>query len=96
ACIYCDNLISSDLAGISGNADLIRLANHDTGTMDNVIDVYGPNVTNLFLLSSCMNGGMVSTDIGATAIFKTACKSIRINIDGTTYYLLASTAVGTS
>ena len=89
ACIYCDNLIAEDISGISGNADLIRLANHGAG-MDNAINVYGPHVTNLFLLSGCLNGGMVSA-AEAAVVHSTLSKKIRISIDGVTYYLLAST-----
>lgn len=89
ACIYCDNLIDEDISGIAGEADLIRLANHGTG-MDNAINVYGPFVTNLFLLGGCSTGGMVSA-ASASALHGTLSKKIKISIDGVTYYLLAST-----
>ena len=96
ACIYCDNLITSPMASEStGQIDLMRIANHG-GLMDNAINVYGPNLTNLFYLGGCTNVGCVGADIGATAIHKTVCRPIKISIDGTAYYLIASTAYGTS
>lgn len=94
--IYVDNLITSPMASESGGQiDLIRIANHG-GLMDNAINVYGPNLTNLLYLGGCTTVGCVGADIGATAIHKTICRSIKIDIDGVTFYLLASTAPAAS
>lgn len=79
----------------SGNLEFLYITNNGTSTFDNAIYIYGSNaITNLLAINTC--SGMVSADIGATAIHKTVCKSIKIDLDGTTFYLLASTAPAAS
>lgn len=88
--IYIDNLITSPMASeSSGQIDLMRIANHG-GLMDNAINLYGPNLTNLFYLGGCTTAGCV-TATAASAVHGTLTKKIAISIDGVTYYLLAST-----
>ena len=93
--IYIDNLITSNMAGLSGNVDLMRIANHG-GTMKSAVHVYGPKITNFLKLTGCTTAGAVGANIGSTAIHKTICRPIAIDIDGTTFYLLASTAPAAS
>jgi hypothetical protein len=80
----------------SGESQLLLMTNADNGaTLDQLIYVdAGDRVTEFMHLVNV--SGMVSADIGATAIHKTVCKSIKINLDGTTFYLLASTAPASS
>lgn len=90
ACIYADNLITSPLADeCSGDCDLIRIANHG-GKLDHAINVYGPNVTYLFNLNGCATAGCVSAGT-ANDVHGGTGKRVKINIDGTSYYFLAST-----
>jgi len=91
--IWADNhLISS--AGDVSNHELIYMTNNNTGagsrTIGQAFYLYGVYVTNLIYLDSCTTGGMVSAT-AASAVHGTLTKKIRISIDGTTYYLLAST-----
>lgn len=91
--IWADNhLISS--AGDVSNHELIYMTNNNTGsgsrTIGQAFYLYGVYVTNLIYLDSCTTGGMVS-DTAASAVHGTSTKKIKISIDGTTYYLLAST-----
>ena len=90
--IYIDNLIDADLSGIDGISAMIYSANNSwaTCTLTYGWYHYGPGVTNLLGLYGCIVGGCVS-DGGAIGVHGTVTKKIAIDIDGTTYYLLAST-----
>ena len=90
-------LASAVTAGDTMLLYLTNNANNASYNPTSVMFIYAPYMTNLFYLQGGTVGGlMVSADIGATAIHKTVCRAIRISIDGTAYYLLASTAYGAS
>lgn len=90
--IYIDNLIDADLSAIAGITAMIYSANNSsaTCTMDYGWYHYGPKVTNLLGLYDCTVSGCVSAG-GTVGTHGTATLKIAIDIDGTTYYLLAST-----
>lgn len=94
ACIYADNLITSPMASeSSGNIDLIRIANHG-GQMDSAINLYGPNLTNLFMLTGCTTVGCVGANNGGGSTLNfTNYRLITIDIDGTTHYLVAARTI---
>jgi hypothetical protein len=69
---------------VTGEHELIYASNNGLATMDSVIYVYGGNkITNLLNLSTVT--GMVEN----TATTSGTSKKIKINIDGTTYYINA-------
>lgn len=86
ACLYCDNLISIDLAGISTyytefGSGLISLQNHG-GTLDSAIVIRGGNkITDVFHFSS-MGGGAIDNGTKGGAGFH-----MRITVDGGTKYI---------
>jgi len=90
--IYIENLIDADLSAMTGISSMIYAANNSsaTCTLDYGIYLYGPKVTNLLGLYDCTVGGCVSAG-GTVGTHGTATLKIAIDIDGTTYYLLAST-----
>ena len=90
--IYIENLIDADLSAIAGITAMIYSANNSsaTCTMDYGWYHYGPKVTNLLGLYDCTVAGCVSAG-GTVGTHGTATLKVAIDIDGTTYYLLAST-----
>jgi len=85
--LYLDNLISTNMTGLAvGFSSMIYMANGG-GLMHSAIRVYGPSLQRLFYLDTCTNGGMV----GNTAETGGTSKKIKIDIDGTDYYLNAYT-----
>ncbi len=93
--LYIDNLVTNEMAASSGDISLIRIANHGNGssrsTIDSAIYVYGVKVTNLFEFNSAIGGGGFVSAFGGTAHGGTI-KKVAVTIDGSTYFLLASTA----
>jgi hypothetical protein len=88
--IYIDNLIDADLSGISGITAMIYSANNSsaTCTMDYGWYNYGPEVTYLMGLYDCtVNGCVVAASVGGSQD-----KKLKIDIDGTDYYIPCHTA----
>lgn len=93
--LYVDNLVTNEMAASSGDISFLRLANHGNGssrsTIDQAIYIYGVKVTNLFEFNSAIGGGGFVSAFGGTAHGGTI-KKVAITIDGSAYFLLASTA----
>lgn len=93
--LYIDNLVTVNMAASSGDVSFIRLANHGNGssrsTIDQAIYIYGVKVTNLFEFNSAIGGGGFVSAFGGTAHGGTI-KKVAVTIDGSAYFLLASTA----
>jgi len=89
-CLYLDNLCDDqDLADTAGINSFIYMANNSGGkALDDAVYLYGPNVTNFINFNTCSS---IISAASASALHGTLSKKIKINIDGTTYYLLAST-----
>ena len=86
--LYIDNLITSDIDGISGNADLMRIANHG-GAIKSAINIYSKKITYLFSIdgiNACFVSASGNEKHGGTV------KHLKCKIDGTTCYLIASSA----
>jgi len=88
--IWADSHLNKTVS--AGEYELIYMTHNTTNgtTMTSGIYAYLPYVTNLLKLYGGTVGGMVSA-ASASALHGTLSKKIKINIDGTTYYLLAST-----
>jgi len=75
----------------SGTADLIYATNNGSTTFDNALYVYAGNkITNLFTISTA--SGMVGANNAGDATFAN-WKTIKVNLDGTTHYLIAAQAI---
>ncbi len=92
--LYVDNLVTYNMAATTGDVSFVRLANHGNGssrsTIDSAIYIYGVKVTNLFEFNSAIGGGGFVSAFGGTGHGGTI-KKVAMTIDGSTYYLLAST-----
>jgi len=85
--------VNTSLSGVS-SSEILYLSNNadnSTNNPDHMIYAYAPYVTNFFKMDNAGNGGMVSATY-STPVHAGTCKKIRIDLDGDTYYLLASTA----
>ena len=91
-CLYLDNLCSAaDLADTAGVNSFIYMANNSGGKdLDDAIYLYGPDVLNFMRFQGCTS---IVSSTYTTPLHGTLCKKIKISLDGTTYYLLASTAI---
>jgi len=91
--IYIENLIDADVSAINGITAMIYSANNASGTctFDYGWYNYGPGITYLLGLYDCTaEGGCVSAGT-ADDVHGGAGVRIKIDVDGTPYYLLAST-----
>ena len=91
--IYIENLIDADVSGCTGISAMIYSANQAsaTCTFDYGWYNYGPAVTYLLGLYDCSANSGCLSDGTADDIHGGACKRLKIDIDGTDYYLIAST-----
>lgn len=91
-CLYLDNLCNDvDLADTAGVNSFIYMANNSGGKdMDDAIYLYGPDVLNFIRFQGCTS---IVSSTYTTPLHGTLCKKIKISLDGTTYYLLASTTI---
>ncbi|KKK52360.1 hypothetical protein LCGC14_3105700, partial [marine sediment metagenome] len=81
ACLYCDNLCATNMAGIASTygSALISLQNHG-GTLDAGIIIRGGNkLSAIFKFVTC--GGVINSGVKSSG-----AKNIKVNIDGTVYY----------
>jgi len=72
----------------AGSFEFIYMTNNGATQMNSVMHITRSRVTNLFKIDG--SGSMVAAAENS-AVHGTSTKKIKINIDGTTYYLLAST-----
>lgn len=82
ACLYCDNLCATDLAGIASTygSALISLQNHG-GTLDAGVIIRGGNkLSAIFKFVTC--GGVINTGAKTGG----AARNITVNIDGTDWF----------
>lgn len=91
-CLYLDNLCNdTDLADIAGVNSFIYMANNSGGKdMDDAVYLYGPDVSNFIRFQGCTS---IVSSTYTTPLHGTACVKIKISIDGTTHYVLASTVI---
>ena len=96
--LWVDNqLATNPTSGTVAMVGIRQNNNSGTAVVDHVFDIYGANIANFINFDSCISSGFVSSgSVGSTAIHKTACKTIKILIDGVDYYLIASTVVESS
>jgi len=75
----------------AGSADFLYITNNGSTTFNSAIYVYGGNkITNLFDIDTA--SGMVGSNNAGDATFAN-WKAIKIDIDGTTHYLIAAQAI---
>lgn len=89
----CSLWVDSHLAQTvsSGNKELIYATNNGATTLDSVMYVYGGNkITNLMTISTA--SGMVGANNAGDATFAN-WKAIKVNLDGTTHYLIAAQTI---
>jgi len=88
--IYVENLIDVNLSAITGITAMIYMANNSsaTCTMDTAIYLYGPKVTYFAQIYD----GTVSGCIVADAVGGSQSHKIKIDIDGTDFYIPCHTA----
>lgn len=91
--LYLDNLISTDITGMSAGYGSFIFIQNSGADVDTAIRVYGPQVTNLFVLENCnvAGGNPGGAMISPTATTSGTSKKIQIIIDTVTYYLNAYT-----